>query len=96
MSAVRRERNYTQFPRNTKERHVRTCASEARAAAKQQAEVEACYGEWEPTQVHNVDEMEDAQLTAWCGIDLTIPRGQLKREWELDMIERDRADRAYA
>lgn len=89
-ASTTRGRSFTDFPRNTKVRHVKACAEAARAEARVKAEMEACYEQWQPTQVHNAEAMEDAQLTFWCGVDLTIPRGQLKRDWELDMIEWDR------
>ena len=66
MSAtVRRERNYTQFPRNTKERHLRTCAEQARQQARIQAEMEAAYQEWAPTQIHCAEAMDLADFVAW-------------------------------
>jgi hypothetical protein len=57
---VRRERNYTDFPRNTKLQHLRNCADSTKREKQVAAEVEACYREWKPAQVHGAEAMIDA------------------------------------
>lgn len=56
-STRRRERSYTSFPRNTRQRHLRTCAAEAKQAEQVASETEACYAEYEPVQVFNALDM---------------------------------------
>lgn len=55
-----RGRSYTNFPRNTKVRHIQTCADAVREQERIKQEMEACYGEWEPTQIHHCAEMTSA------------------------------------
>jgi len=79
-----RGRSFTDFPRNTKERHVRTCAQEAREQARKQAEIEAAYSEWTPTQVFQQEHMEQADFVAWDVNNVVegfYPGTGVSREW---------------
>lgn len=60
-----RGRSYANFPRNTKEKHLQTCATALREQEQIQAQMDACYSEWAPTQIHHCAEMRDADDLEW-------------------------------
>lgn len=49
---------FTDFPRNTKQAYIKSCAQAAREAVARAAEVEKAYSEYTPVQ--NTDELLDA------------------------------------
>jgi hypothetical protein len=52
-----RGRSYTNFPRNTRVRHLQTCADSVREQERIQGQIDACYEEWAPKQIHHCAEM---------------------------------------